>query len=93
MADYVTHIDHVVGRVGIDHVGIGMDFDHRAGIVGFRDAGEAPNLTRALLERGYSADDIAKDLERQRHARPRSSRSGRPVTAVDAACPFPSLSD
>jgi len=60
VADYVRHIDYVVKRIGADHVGIGTDFDHGAGIVGFKDASEAPNLTRALLERGYSAQDIAK---------------------------------
>lgn len=58
--DYVDHIDYVVGRAGIDHVGIGTDFDHGAGIVGYRDASQAQNLTRALLERGYSAVDVAK---------------------------------
>jgi membrane dipeptidase len=58
--DYLDHIDYVVKRIGIDHVGIGTDFDHGAGIVGYKDASEAPNLTRALLARGYSADDVAK---------------------------------
>jgi membrane dipeptidase len=58
--DYLDHIDYVVKRIGVDHVGIGTDFDHGAGIIGYKDASEAPNLTRALLERGYSADDVAK---------------------------------
>jgi membrane dipeptidase len=58
--DYLDHIDYVVKRIGVDHVGIGTDFDHGAGIVGYRDASEARNLTRALLARGYSADDVAK---------------------------------
>jgi membrane dipeptidase len=58
--NYVDHLDYVVERIGVEHVGIGTDFDHGAGIIGFKDASEAPNLTRALLERGYSADDIAK---------------------------------
>jgi membrane dipeptidase len=49
-----------VRRIGVDHVGIGTDFDHGAGIVGFKDASEAPNLTRGLLARGYSDADIAK---------------------------------
>ena len=57
---YLDHIDYVVAGIGVDHVGIGTDFDHGAGIMGFEDASEARNLTRALLERGYSADDIAK---------------------------------
>jgi membrane dipeptidase len=58
--DYLDHIDYVMERIGVDHVGIGTDFDHGAGIIGFKDASEALNLTRGLLERGYSADDIAK---------------------------------
>jgi membrane dipeptidase len=58
--DYLDHIDYVVKRIGVEHVGIGTDFDHGAGIIGFKDASEAPNLTRGLLARGYSAEDIAK---------------------------------
>jgi len=58
--DYLDHIDYVVRRIGVDHVGIGTDFDHGAGIVGFKDASEATNVTRGLLERGYSDTDIAK---------------------------------
>ena len=58
--DYLDHIDYVVRRIGIEHIGIGTDFDHGAGIVGFKDTSEARNLTRGLLLRGYSAEDIAK---------------------------------
>jgi membrane dipeptidase len=58
--DYVDHIDHAVQLIGVDHVGIGTDFDHGAGIVGYRDASESQNLTRSLLERGYTADEIAR---------------------------------
>lgn len=60
LRDYVNHIDHVVELIGVEHVCIGTDFDHGAGIIGYADAGEAKNLTRALLERGYSADDVAR---------------------------------
>jgi membrane dipeptidase len=60
LEDYLDHIDYVVERIGVEHVGIGTDFDHGAGIIGFKDASEAPNLTRGLLERGYSPEDIAK---------------------------------
>jgi membrane dipeptidase len=58
--DYLDHIDYAVRRIGVDHVGIGTDFDHGAGIVGFKDASEALNLTRGLLSRGYSEEDVAK---------------------------------
>jgi membrane dipeptidase len=60
LADYLNHIDYVVERIGIEHVGIGTDFDHGAGIVGYRDASEARNLTAALLDRGYTPEDVAK---------------------------------
>ncbi len=59
LEDYVDHIDYVVDRIGIEHVCIGTDFDHGAGIVGYADAGDARNLTRALLERGYGPADVA----------------------------------
>jgi membrane dipeptidase len=58
--DMLNHIDYVVERIGIDHVGIGTDFNHGSGIEGFNDASEALNVTVGLLERGYSAEDIVK---------------------------------
>jgi membrane dipeptidase len=58
--DMINHLDYVVKRVGIDHVGIGSDFNHGGGLAGFNDASEAQNVTRRLLERGYSEADIDK---------------------------------
>jgi membrane dipeptidase len=58
--DYVDHIDYIVKRIGIDHVGIGTDFNHGAGVVGFQDESEAPNVTRELVRRGYDESKIAK---------------------------------
>lgn len=59
----VDHIDHIVKLVGIDHVGIGSDFD---GILatprGLSNVAELPNLTKELLRRGYSEQDIDKIL-------------------------------
>lgn len=60
VADMVDHIDYIVARIGIDHVGIGNDFNHGSGIEGYRDASDALNLTRVLVARGYSDEDIAK---------------------------------
>jgi membrane dipeptidase len=60
LEDYVDHIDYLVKRIGVDHVGIGTDFNHGAGIVGFDDESEAPNVTRELLRRGYTEQQIAK---------------------------------
>ena len=56
----LDHLDYIVGRIGVDHVGIGTDFNHGGGVEGFADASEALGVTAALLERGYSEEDIAK---------------------------------
>jgi membrane dipeptidase len=56
----VDHIDYIVDRIGVDHVGIGNDFNHSGGIQGFDNAAEALNLTHALVKRGYTAEDIEK---------------------------------
>ena len=58
--DMLDHIDYIVERIGVDHVGIGTDFNHGSGIVDFNDASEALNVTVGLLRRGYSAEDIEK---------------------------------
>ena len=58
--DAVDHIDHVVQVIGIDHVGIGTDFDGGGGIEGCRDVSEMKNITIELLRRGYSRKDIEK---------------------------------
>lgn len=56
----VDHIDYIVQRIGIDHVGIGNDFNHGSRIDGYEDASDAGNVTAALINRGYSEADIAK---------------------------------
>jgi membrane dipeptidase len=56
----VDHIDYIVERIGINHVGIGNDFNHGSRIDGYEDASEAANITVALIERGYSEADIGK---------------------------------
>jgi len=57
---YVDHIDHAVKVAGIEHVGIGTDFDGGGGIAGFNDHSEALNVTIELVRRGYSEEDISK---------------------------------
>ncbi len=61
LSDVVAHIDHIRQIAGIDAIGIGSDFD---GIdcapEGLEDVSKFPNLTRALLEKGYSPSDIKK---------------------------------
>jgi len=56
------HIDHVVKLIGIDHVGLGSDFDGLGNTLpkGLKDASMYPNLFRVLLQRGYSENDIKK---------------------------------
>jgi len=63
------HIDHVVKLVGIDHVGLGSDFDGLGNTLptGLKDASMYPNLFRVLLERGYSENDIKKISRKSRH--------------------------
>jgi membrane dipeptidase len=58
--DMLNHIDYIVARIGIDHVGIGTDFNHGSGIEGYDDASEALNVTIGLLARGYTAEEIEK---------------------------------
>lgn len=58
--EFVDHIDYAVKVAGIDHVGIGTDFDGGGGIKGFNDHSEALNVTVELVKRGYSEDQIAK---------------------------------
>jgi membrane dipeptidase len=60
MDDFMDHIDYMVGKIGIDHVGISSDFDGGGGIVGWEDASETMNVTSALRERGYSESEIRK---------------------------------
>ena len=58
--DFVDHIDHAVKLIGIDHVGIGTDFDGGGGLRDCRDVSELPNITAELLRRGYGRDDLQK---------------------------------
>jgi len=59
----VDHIDHVVDLVGPDHVGLGADFDGIGSTpVGLEDASKMPNITRELVRREYSDDDVVKIL-------------------------------
>lgn len=57
---FVDHIDHAVKVAGIDHVGIGTDFDGGGGITGFNNHAEARNVTEELIRRGYSQEEINK---------------------------------
>jgi membrane dipeptidase len=58
--DLVDHVDYIVKRIGIDHVGIGTDFNHGSSIEGFADESQAPNVTAELLRRGYTEQQVTK---------------------------------
>ena len=58
--DVVAHLEHAIQVMGIDHVGLGTDFDGDGGVRGLADASELINFTRQLLARRYSDEDIQK---------------------------------
>ena len=60
VGDLIDHVDYVVSRIGIDHVGISSDFDGGGRIEGWMDASETQAVTEGLLSRGYSQADIDK---------------------------------
>ena len=58
--DVMAHLDHAIDIMGIDHVGLGTDFDGDGGVRGLADSSELINFTRHLLARRYSEQDIQK---------------------------------
>ena len=56
----MEHIDHIVRLIGIDHVGIGTDFDGGGGLADCNDVTQLKNITIELVRRGYSEKQIAK---------------------------------
>lgn len=58
--DFMQHLEHMIEVCGIDHVGIGSDFDGDGGVAGLRDASDILHITERLLQRGYTDNDICK---------------------------------
>jgi membrane dipeptidase len=58
----VDHVDHAVKIAGVDHVGLGSDFDGAVMPIGMEDVTHLPQITDALMKRGYSDSDIRKIL-------------------------------
>jgi membrane dipeptidase len=59
--DLVDHVDYVVNRIGIDHVGLSSDFyNYTFSLDGWRDASETRNVTLELARRGYTTEEIEK---------------------------------
>jgi membrane dipeptidase len=61
-ARIIEHIDHAVKVAGVDHVGLGSDFDGANMPYGMEDATKLPKITEALLQKGYSEGDVKKIL-------------------------------
>lgn len=59
VADFVDHIDYLVKKIGLEHVGISSDFDGGGGVEGWSDASETFNVTLELVRRGYTEEQIA----------------------------------
>jgi membrane dipeptidase len=100
VADFVDHIDHAVRLIGIDHVGISSDFDGGGGVTGWSNASETLNVTRELVRRGYTEQDIAKlwggnllrvwrEVERVA-AELQATETGQGAASVSTAAPRPS---
>ena len=60
LATFIDHVVHAVEVAGVDHVGLSGDFDGGGGVEGWDGAADSANVTAALLERGYSEEDLAK---------------------------------
>jgi len=60
LGDYIRHIEHAVAVAGIDHVGIGCDFDGGGGFEGLNEVSDYPALTAALRARGWTEENLAK---------------------------------
>ena len=60
LAKFLDHVDHAVEVADIDHVGLSGDFDGGGGVEGWDGAAASPNVTAALMERGYSEEDLVK---------------------------------
>lgn len=58
VADFIDHIDYMVEKIGIEHVGISSDFDGGGGIFNWNDASETLNVTLELVKRGYTEEEI-----------------------------------
>jgi membrane dipeptidase len=103
LIDVADHIDHIRRVAGVDHVGIGSDFDGITAVPsGLEDVSRMPYLLAELLERGWTRDDLAKlcggnvlRVMRANEAKARELQASRPasdalIEELDAAAPRPS---
>ena len=93
VTDIADHIDHIKQVAGIDHIGLGGDFDGITAVpLGMEDVSNYPVLTAELLRRGYSEDDVREDPGLERAAGDAAGREGVEEAAerarpVDGAVP------
>ncbi len=79
----IEHIDHAVKVAGVDHVGLGSDFDGANMPYGMEDAAKLPRITEALLQKGYSEGDVRKILgENTLRVMAEAERVGRELNAA-----------
>ncbi|MCH7903978.1 MAG: dipeptidase [Armatimonadetes bacterium] len=62
LSQVADHIDHIKNMIGVDHIGIGGDYDGGGGVEGLEDVSTYPKLTAELLRRGYTDEEIGKIL-------------------------------
>lgn len=62
LSEVADHIDHIKRMIGVDHIGIGGDYDGGGGVLGLEDVSTYPRLTAELLRRGYTDEEIGKIL-------------------------------
>ena len=80
VSDVVDHITHVIKVVGIDHVGIGTDFDGGGGLTDCYDVSEMSNITLELIKRGFTEQQVGKIWGGQSNGRvPWRAACGTPV--------------
>ena len=60
VCDAAEHLDHMIKVAGIDHVGIGTDFDGGGGLQGCKGDNDLINLTIKMIEKGYTEEDLRK---------------------------------
>ncbi len=60
VSDFVDHIDYIVKKIGLEHVGISSDFDGGGGVTGWNSAAESFNVTLELVKRGYTEEQIGQ---------------------------------
>ena len=62
LSQVADHIDYIKNMIGVDHIGIGGDYDGGGGVEGLEDVSTYPKLTAELLRRGYTGEEIGKIL-------------------------------